>query len=219
MAGFSGGLPVLRTDARGVPVRRDATRPEAFCLRTGVRCAQRRAARRAAGWARQVPEAIDGVPMRRSEHARPPASAFFRDGVGGAAQTRRPMREQELRNPARRAEARAMQPKLERSAAMNVSKVMTQDVRLANPGQTIHEVAQIMAEIGAGALPVAEEDRLRGMITDRDIVIRAIAAGKGPDTRVEEVMTPGTKYCFEDEEVGAVAETMAKLQVRRLPVL
>ncbi|MDX1376418.1 MAG: CBS domain-containing protein [Burkholderiales bacterium] len=102
---------------------------------------------------------------------------------------------------------------------MNVSKVMTRDVRLASPAQTIHEVAQIMAEIGAGALPVGEDDRLRGMITDRDIAIRAVAAGKGPDTRVEEVMTPGTKYCFEDEEVGAVAETMAKLQVRRLPVL
>ena len=102
---------------------------------------------------------------------------------------------------------------------MNIAEVMTRDVRIASPQQSIHEAAQIMADIDAGVLPVGENDRLTGMITDRDITIRAVAAGKGPNTPVSEVMTQDLKYCFEDDELAEVAENMAKLQVRRLPVL
>ena len=77
----------------------------------------------------------------------------------------------------------------------------------------------MMAEIDAGALPVGENDRLVGMITDRDIAVRAVADGKGPDTPIREIMTTEVKYCFEDDEIDEVALNMADIQVRRLPVL
>jgi CBS domain-containing protein len=96
---------------------------------------------------------------------------------------------------------------------------MTRDVRLCTPGQTIREVAQTMAEIDAGSMPVGENDRLIGMITDRDIAIRAVAAGKGPDTPVREVMSEHIHYCFDDEEVDDVAQNMGDIRVRRLPVI
>jgi CBS domain-containing protein len=102
---------------------------------------------------------------------------------------------------------------------MRVSEAMTRDVRVANPGQTIREAAQMMAELDAGALPVGEQDRLVGMITDRDIAVRAVAHGKSPDTRVRDVMTDDVKYCFDDDDVEDVARNMADIQVRRLPVV
>src|ERR687892_2375314 len=102
---------------------------------------------------------------------------------------------------------------------MRVSEAMTRDVRVANPGQSIRDVAKIMAEIDAGSLPVGENDRLVGMITDRDIAIRAIAEGKGPDAKVRDVMTKDVKYCYDDQDVDEVTRDMADLQVRRLPVL
>ena len=102
---------------------------------------------------------------------------------------------------------------------MRVSEAMSRDVRVANPGQTIRDVAKIMAEIDAGSMPVGENDRLVGMITDRDIAIRAVALGKGPDTPVREVMSQEVKYVFDDEDLEHVAENMADIQVRRLPVV
>jgi CBS domain-containing protein len=102
---------------------------------------------------------------------------------------------------------------------MKISKVMTRDVRLIEPTQTIQEAAQMMAELDTGIMPVREGDRLVGMITDRDIAVRAVAEGKGPDTPVREVMTDDVKYCFEDDDTGDVARNMADIQVRRLPVL
>ena len=103
---------------------------------------------------------------------------------------------------------------------MRVSEAMTREVRVANPGQSIREVAKIMAEIDAGAMPVGENDRLVGMITDRDIAIRAVGQGKGPDTPVREVMsTEQVLYCYEDEDLDHVAKNMSEQQVRRLPVV
>ena len=102
---------------------------------------------------------------------------------------------------------------------MRVSEAMTRDVRIANPGQSIRDVAKIMAEIDAGSMPVGENDRLVGMITDRDIAIRAIAKGKGPDTPVRDVMSKDVKYCYEDEDLEHVARNMGDIQVRRLPVV
>jgi len=102
---------------------------------------------------------------------------------------------------------------------MRVSEAMTRDVRVANPGQSIREVAKMMDEIDAGVLPVGENDRLVGMITDRDIALRAVAQGKGPDTPVRDVMSREVKYCYEDEDLEHVAENMGELQVRRLPVV
>lgn len=102
---------------------------------------------------------------------------------------------------------------------MKVSEAMTRDVRIANPDQSIREAAQMMVDLDAGALPVGAEDRLIGMITDRDIAIRGVAKGRTPDTPVRDVMTADVKYCFEDEEVENVARNMADIQVRRLPVV
>ena len=102
---------------------------------------------------------------------------------------------------------------------MKVSEAMTRDVRVANPDQSIREAAQMMVELDAGALPVGAEDRLIGMITDRDIAIRGVAKGRTPDTPVRDVMTADVKYCFEDEEIENVARNMADIQVRRLPVV
>jgi CBS domain-containing protein len=97
---------------------------------------------------------------------------------------------------------------------------MTREVRVASPGQTIREVARIMAEIDAGVLPVGDNDRLVGMITDRDIAIRAVAQGKGPDTPVRDVMsTEKVLYCYDDEDLAQVATNMGEQQVRRLPVV
>ena len=102
---------------------------------------------------------------------------------------------------------------------MRVSEAMTRDVRVTTPGQSIREAAKLMAELDAGAIPVGDSDRLVGIITDRDIAIRAVAAGKSPDTPVREVMSSDVKYCFEDEELDHVAQNMGDIRVRRLPVV
>jgi CBS domain-containing protein len=102
---------------------------------------------------------------------------------------------------------------------MQVSQQMSRDVRVATPDQSIKEVARLMADIDAGFMPVGDNDKLVGSITDRDITVRAVAAGKGPDTLVKDVMTQDVKYCFEDEEMAQVAHSMATERVRRMPVL
>jgi predicted transcriptional regulator len=83
---------------------------------------------------------------------------------------------------------------------MRVSKAMTRDVYIANPEETIQQAAITMAGIDAGALPVANNDRLIGMITDRDIAVRGVAEGKSPNTPVRDVMTTDVKYCFDDQD-------------------
>lgn len=102
---------------------------------------------------------------------------------------------------------------------MKVSEAMTPDVMIADPSQNICDAAKMMADLDTGVLPVGENDRLVGMITDRDIAIRAVAAGKPPTTPVRDVMSKEVKYCFEDEDLDEVAQNMADIKVRRLPVL
>ena len=103
---------------------------------------------------------------------------------------------------------------------MRVSEAMSRNVRLADPGQSIRDVARVMSEIDAGAVPVQDNDRLVGMITDRDIAVRAVALGKGPDTPVRDVMsTEQVLYCYEDEDLDHVAKNMGEQRVRRLPVV
>src|SRR5882757_5047797 len=102
---------------------------------------------------------------------------------------------------------------------MQVSEIMTRDVCVARPDHTIEDVARMMLAIDAGLLPVGENDRLIGTITDRDIAVRAIAEGRGPKTLVGEVMSQDVKYCYEDEDTTPVAQSMGELQIRRLPVL
>mgnify|MGYP000880151808 FL=1 len=102
---------------------------------------------------------------------------------------------------------------------MRVNEVMTQDVKTISPQTTLREAAHFLSELDAGILPVEENDRLIGMITDRDIVVRAVANGRGPDTPVREAMSRDVKYCFDDDDIEDVAKNMAEIQVRRLPVV
>lgn len=102
---------------------------------------------------------------------------------------------------------------------MKVGECMTRDVRLARPDETLREAARAMADLDAGILPVSENDRLVGMITDRDIAVRGVGEGKGPDAKVREVMTHDVRYCFEDDDADDVLENMGEQQVRRMPVL
>lgn len=102
---------------------------------------------------------------------------------------------------------------------MKVREAMTRDVCIASPDLSIREAALMMAQIDAGILPVGEEDRLVGMLSDRDIAVRAVARGKGPETPIREIMTADIKYCFEDEETDHVAENMSEQQIRRIPVM
>lgn len=102
---------------------------------------------------------------------------------------------------------------------MKVSEAMTREVRLARPEQTIREVARLMGELDIGAVPVEENDRLVGMITDRDIAIRAVGEGRGADTPVRDVMSREIKYCFDDQTIDEVTQNMGDLRIRRLPVV
>jgi len=96
---------------------------------------------------------------------------------------------------------------------------MTTNVKLISPDDTIAHAAQMMQDLDAGILPVAENDRLIGMISDRDIAIRAVGANKSSNTPVRDVMSAEVMYCFEDDEVEAVSHNMADIKVRRLPVM
>ena len=102
---------------------------------------------------------------------------------------------------------------------MKVREAMTRDVRLIRPEQTIRQAAHLMAELDIGALPIEENDRLVGMITDRDIAVRAVAEGKGPDTPVRDVMTRDLKYVYEDQSIEEVTRNMSEQRIRRVPVL
>jgi CBS domain-containing protein len=103
---------------------------------------------------------------------------------------------------------------------MQVQEIMHTDVHIADPNMTIRDAAHRMRSGNIGALPVGENDRLIGMVTDRDIVMRAIADNRSPgDTIVREVMSKGVCYCFVDDDVREAAQVMARNQVRRLPVL
>ena len=103
---------------------------------------------------------------------------------------------------------------------MNVREVMTPDVVIASPEDTLQRAAEMMIDIDAGVLPVGENDRLVGILTDRDITVRAVAAGKEPtECKVREVMSPEIRYIYDDESIEDAARNMTELQVRRLPVL
>ena len=100
-----------------------------------------------------------------------------------------------------------------------ISDVMTREIHLATPDQSIGAAAAEMARADIGSLPVSDSDRLVGMITDRDIAVRAVAKGLGAETPVRSVMTTSVKYCYDDQDVEEVARNMADLGVRRLPVV
>ena len=101
-----------------------------------------------------------------------------------------------------------------------VAEVMTRDTRVVSPQESVQRAAQLMDELNVGALPVCDGHKLVGMVTDRDITIRATAAGRSPtDAHVDEVMSTDVRWCFEDESIDDVMEKMAGTQVRRVPVI
>jgi CBS domain-containing protein len=102
---------------------------------------------------------------------------------------------------------------------MKISECMTRDVRLGSPDMTLQEAARQMAECDAGVLPVGENDRLVGMLTDRDIAIRGVAQGKGPNDSIRDVMSGQVRWCYEDDAVEDALRCMADEQIRRMPVL
>ncbi|HEX6742484.1 MAG TPA: CBS domain-containing protein [Sphingomicrobium sp.] len=102
---------------------------------------------------------------------------------------------------------------------MKVRDVMTSNVQTVQPDQRVQEAASFMLSADAGSIPVTEGDRLIGMITDRDIAVRGVAKGMGPDTPVRELMTNDVVCVREDEDCSAVASRMSEAQVRRLPVV
>ncbi len=103
---------------------------------------------------------------------------------------------------------------------MKIADIMSSNVCLVAPDDTIQFAAQKMEESDIGFLPVGENDRLVGMITDRDIALRAVALGKDPKkTKVRDVMTDRVLYCSAAEDVEDAAENMAELRVRRMPIV
>lgn len=103
---------------------------------------------------------------------------------------------------------------------MKVSEVMTRQVQVIGPDRSVREAARLMDELNVGVLPVCDGERLQGIITDRDITVRATAAGKNPDSvQVREIMTEDVRWCFEDEAVEDVAQMMGDVQIRRIPVV
>ena len=103
---------------------------------------------------------------------------------------------------------------------MEICNVMTRDVKIASPEDTLQHAAKLMEKNDFGLLPVGENDRLVGMLSDRDITVRAVARGLAPDRcKVRDVMSRDVKYVYEDESIEDAARNMSDLQVRRLPVL
>ena len=102
---------------------------------------------------------------------------------------------------------------------MRVSDVMTTDVETVRPDQMARDAARFMLQADTGSIPVTDGDRLVGMITDRDIAVRGVALGYGPDTPVSELMTSGVISAHAEEHIEDAARKMGDAQVRRLPVI
>jgi CBS domain-containing protein len=102
----------------------------------------------------------------------------------------------------------------------SISEIMTRDVAVISPDSNVQQAAQMMRDLNVGALPVCDGKRLLGMITDRDITIRAVAEGMAAsDCKVSDAMTKEALWCFEDQTVGEVLQQMGDQQIRRIPVM
>lgn len=105
---------------------------------------------------------------------------------------------------------------------MKARELMTNDPACCTPDQTIREAAELMRECDCGCIPVVQDSasrKLVGVVTDRDIAVRAAALGKGPETLVRDVMSPGPRCCGPEDDVEAVERIMSSEQVRRVPVV
>ncbi|ATB29824.1 CBS domain-containing protein [Melittangium boletus] len=104
--------------------------------------------------------------------------------------------------------------------ARKISEVMTRDVETLRPTDTVRDASESMRSLNVGVLPVCEGERVVGVLTDRDLIVRAIALGMEPSiTQVSDVMTSNVQVCFEDDDVGSVLERMKKQQLRRFVVV
>jgi CBS domain-containing protein len=104
--------------------------------------------------------------------------------------------------------------------ARMIREVMTRDVEVINPNDTLRDAAEKMRSLNVGPLPVCDGQRVLGMITDRDIVVRAIALGRDPNTtQVADAMSSGIEYCFDDDNVDDVLRNMRVKQIRRMIVV
>jgi CBS domain-containing protein len=102
---------------------------------------------------------------------------------------------------------------------MQVKDIMSMEFHLATPQTTLRDAAEMMRDGDFGYLPVGDGVKLKGAVTDRDIVIRAVAAGLGPDTPLSDIMSETIVYCFEDDDLREAADMMKREQIRRLAVL
>ena len=103
---------------------------------------------------------------------------------------------------------------------MRIAEVMTSHVAVLRPQDSIRRAAQVMDEMNIGSLPVCDGARLVGMITDRDITTRAIAAGLDPETtKVLDAMSEDVRWCWADDDAEQVSELMGEAQIRRIPVI
>lgn len=102
---------------------------------------------------------------------------------------------------------------------MQVAQIMTRDPEVVTSDFFLKDAALKMRELNVGMLPIRSEDRLVGMLTDRDITIRPPPRDDSKNTKVGEVMTPEVVYCFEDHDVSEAAKLMQERQIRRLPIL
>ena len=100
-----------------------------------------------------------------------------------------------------------------------IAEVMTTDVEVVRPEETLRDAARAMADLDVGSLPVCDGRRMIGMVTDRDITIRGVAEGKGPDAPIRDVMTDDVVWCTDTDSVDEVLQQMSDAQVRRIPVV
>lgn len=102
---------------------------------------------------------------------------------------------------------------------MKIRDIMTADVTRLAPQDSCREAARLMAACDCGCIPVADDDKLVGVVTDRDIAVRLVAQGRHADTPAREIMTDRILYCYEDQDIAEVAANMSEQQVRRFPVV
>lgn len=101
-----------------------------------------------------------------------------------------------------------------------ICDVMTRDVRTVMPDDSVQHAAQCMDQLNVGSVPVIDGDKLVGMVTDRDITVRAVASGRDAEsTKVSEVMSSNVRWCYDDQDIDDVLDEMRDTQIRRVPVL
>jgi CBS domain-containing protein len=103
---------------------------------------------------------------------------------------------------------------------MQIREIMTREVEVIRPEASVREAAAKMKDLDVGAIPVCDGQRLQGVVTDRDIAVRAVAEGRdSANTKVADIMSKDLAYCFEDDEIDEAATVMEMKQIRRLPIL